>query len=46
MFGNVIAPGLAGILLALAGIFGLVSWQTAPPAENPASQPIIVYGSR
>ncbi|GIL34593.1 MULTISPECIES: DUF2613 family protein [Micrococcales] len=46
MFGNVIAPAVAGIALALAGIFGLVSSQTAAPAENPASQPVIVYGAR
>lgn len=44
MIANVIAPGIAGIVLALAAIFGLVSSQTAAPAENPASKPIIVYG--
>ena len=46
MFANVIAPGVAGIVLALFGIFGLVSSQTASPADNPASQEIIVYGDR
>ena len=46
MVANVIAPSVAGIVLGLAALFGLVSSQTAAPAENPADQPIIVYGDR
>ena len=46
MFANVLAPLLAGIILAIGAMFGLVSARTAAPAENPASQPIIVYGQR
>lgn len=46
MVSNVIAPSVAGILLAFASLFGLVSSQNAAPAENPADQPIIVYGDR
>jgi len=46
MVGNVIAPGVAGVVLAFAALFGLVSAQTSAPAENPADQPVIVYGDR
>lgn len=46
MVSNVIAPAVAGVVLAVAALFGLVSSQTAAPAQNPADQPVIVYGDR
>lgn len=46
MIANVVAPAIAGIVLGTVGLFGLVSSQTAAPAQNPASQEIIVYGDR
>ncbi|HEU5242474.1 MAG TPA: DUF2613 family protein [Ornithinibacter sp.] len=46
MISNVVAPAVAGVVLATVALFGLVSSQTAAPSENPASQEIIVYGDR
>lgn len=46
MISNVVAPAIAGIVLATVALFGLVSAQTAAPSQNPASQEIIVYGDR
>ena len=46
MIANVVAPAIAGIVLATVALFGLVSSQTASPAQNPADQEIIVYGVR
>lgn len=46
MVANVIAPAIAGVVLAIAAVFGLVSSQTAAPAENPANQDVLVYGDR
>jgi hypothetical protein len=46
MLANVVAPVIAGIVLAAVALFGLVSSQTAAPAQNPADQALIVYGDR
>lgn len=46
MITTVVAPVIAGIVLALVALFGLVSSQTAAPSKNPASEQIIVYGDR
>lgn len=46
MISNVVAPAIAGIVLATVSLFSLVSSQTAAPSTNPANQEIIVYGDR
>jgi hypothetical protein len=46
MIANLVAPVVAGIVLATVALFTLVSSQTAAPAQNPANQEIIVYGDR
>ena len=46
MISNIVAPAVAGVVLATVALFGLVSSQTAAPDKNPASQEIIVYGDR
>lgn len=45
--GGVLASAILGVAIASATVFGLVSSQTAPPAESPGSvtQPSIPYGS-
>jgi hypothetical protein len=44
-FVKVLLPPLVGGLLALLVMFGLVWSQTQPPESNPASQPVLTYGS-
>lgn len=46
MISNVIAPAVAGIILASVSLFGLVASQTAAPAQNPAATDVLVYGDR
>lgn len=41
-----LGPAIAGALLGIFAIVGLVWSQTSPPADNPASKPIITYGDR
>lgn len=45
-FVKLLAPAIAGGVLGLGAIIGLVSSQTSvpDPADNPASQPILTYG--
>lgn len=46
MLTKVVAPIVAGAVLAGVGLFGLVSSQTAAPQTNPASKELITYGDR
>ena len=46
MISNVVAPAIAGVVLAVVALFALVGSQTSAPDKNPASQQIIVYGDR
>lgn len=46
MLTKVVAPIVAGAVLAVIGLFGLVSSQTAKPDVNPAAKEIITYGDR
>lgn len=46
MIRTVVAPIIAGVLLASVSLITLVSSQMAAPAKNPADQQIIVYGDR
>jgi hypothetical protein len=39
-------PAIAGALTATLAVAGLVYSQTQAPEENPASQPILVYGDQ
>lgn len=41
----VVAPAVAGGLLALVATYGLVFSQTSAPSSNPADKPIITYGT-
>lgn len=41
----VVAPAVAGGLLALVATYGLVFSQTSAPSSNPAEKPIITYGT-
>lgn len=45
--GGVLASAVLGVAVASATVFGLVSSQTAPPAESPGSvtEPSIPYGT-
>lgn len=43
--GGVVAPAVAGGLLALVATYGLVFSQTSAPSTNPAEKPIITYGT-
>jgi hypothetical protein len=40
-----VAPAVAGGLLALAATYGLVVVKTSAPSTNPAEQPAITYGT-
>ena len=44
--GSLFGPAIAGGLLGALAMVGLVYTQTAPPADNPASKPILSYGDR
>ncbi len=46
MVSRIIAPFVAGVLLAGVSLFQLVSAQTAAPATNPASSQVLTYGDR
>ena len=46
MLTNVVAPAVAGIILATVALFGLISSQTGAPSKNPASGELVVYGNR
>ncbi len=46
MLTKVVGPILAGAVLAVVALYGLVSSQTAAPGTNPAAQEIITYGDR
>lgn len=46
MLTNIVAPALAGIVLAVVSLFGVVSSSTAPPEKNPADKEVITYGER
>ncbi|WP_158647947.1 hypothetical protein [Nocardioides houyundeii] len=41
-----LGPVIAGALLGILSIIGLVWSQTQPPAENPAQDPVLNYGDR
>ena len=41
-----LGPIIAGALLGILSIIGLVWSQTQPPAENPAEEPVLNYGDR
>lgn len=43
-FAKIFLPAAVGGVLALFVMVGLVWSQTQPPAVNPASQPVLVYG--
>jgi hypothetical protein len=40
-----VAPAVAGGLLALAATYGLVVVKTSAPSANPAEQPVLRYGT-
>ena len=42
---GVLAPAVAGGVLALLASFGLVYSQTSAPSTNPAEKPILTYGT-
>ncbi|MBM6546492.1 hypothetical protein JNO54_10110 [Janibacter sp. YIM B02568] len=46
MIANIVAPAVAGALLATMSLFGLVTATIGAPDENPADQPVITYGER
>lgn len=40
-----ILPPLVGGLLAFLVMFGLIWSQSQPPAQNPAAEPVLTYGT-
>ncbi|WP_157090118.1 hypothetical protein [Janibacter melonis] len=46
MLSNIVAPAVAGIVLAAVSLFGLVSSTVGAPDNNPAEKEVIVYGER
>lgn len=45
IFAKLLLPPLVGGVLGSLVMFGLVWSQTQPPESNPASEPVLVYGS-
>ncbi len=43
---TIVGPIIAGSVLGVCAIGGLVWSQTSPPSDNPASKPILTYGDR
>ncbi|MBC9957456.1 hypothetical protein [Yimella sp. cx-51] len=46
MLTNIVAPAIAGVLLAAVSLFGVVSSTIGAPSANPAKQAVITYGDR
>ena len=43
---KLLLPAVAGALSATVAVVGLVYTQSQAPAQNPASQPVLVYGDQ